>query len=462
MALPRETICDIFGDDTTPSLGLNILPPFSRDQKANKTRAKAARRKRSANILPGWSEEDYRKALVDSLQSLPDGDAITPPIIFSTAMVVNVEELLRNVATSLCLPTDKNSLVIPCRPFGARIGVILNRSSVDKGRNGTNIEKRVSAIPEVFLDADITPEKAMISTADLHQCFSLWRSSPRESWPQDGITTLSAFHRAFIDNSNLRVVLLCGKNAQSVCRPANGDKVVIKFRHWKNCDWKRIKEWSELLRFIAKITGMKDVRARANMMRSIAREIILRYVQERNGEVEAITLGTMDARNFKKDLWPRVCFFSCTLPPSEYKRSGSAGGLLRHYPGASKSREKAFSKEALVESRSLYTHYTGRQYKTVGTATDGNTDDTSDIDSEYLDEIIDVSMDNTHPKASEDDDPRPENLGSMSSGNFYHVENPYADVEVNYQSSLPQALSSLLRAPPSKLRDARFYTPKPA
>jgi hypothetical protein len=81
--------------------------------------------------------------------------------------------------------------------------------------------------------------------------------------------------------------------------------------------------------------------------------------------------------------------------------------------------------------------------------------------------------------ANEDDDPRSENLDSMSSGNLYHVENPYADdsvlddistesplvrmdandrnygteenlqtdVEANNQSSLQQAPSSLPQAP---------------
>jgi hypothetical protein len=64
---------------------------------------------------------------------------------------------------------------------------------------------------------------------------------------------------------------------------------------WKDCEWESIKEWSELLPFIAKVTGTKDVRARANMTRTMGREIIMRYANERDDpKLPRMTLQTMD------------------------------------------------------------------------------------------------------------------------------------------------------------------------
>ncbi|CRG88235.1 hypothetical protein PISL3812_05262 [Talaromyces islandicus] len=191
-SLPRDTILEIFGIDNTPGLGLNVLPPFfpgmsvsletrmkytakcygtndphintwpdirkkQLEEKRPKAGAKDPTRKRSATMpAKEWSEEEYRKALVDSLRSLPGGDSFTQPVNLKTNLsdstAINLEELLENTATGLGLSTDKNPLVTPCGLSSARIGIILDRSPVDKKRNKTNIERRVCITSEQVLE----------------------------------------------------------------------------------------------------------------------------------------------------------------------------------------------------------------------------------------------------------------------------------------------------------------------
>lgn len=64
---------------------------------------------------------------------------------------------------------------------------------------------------------------------------------------------------------------------------------------WKDCDWERIKEWLELLRLTAKITGTKGCLS----SRKFGRETIMRYADERDGLDKTITLETMDDRFFQ-------------------------------------------------------------------------------------------------------------------------------------------------------------------
>jgi hypothetical protein len=313
-ALPQAILNTFFDDSSTCTLGLNVLPPLFQDffisgeergiyvnycsvsqdphingfpivreqlRQSDRDRATEHRRKQEAT-LRSWSGDDHRSTFLDALSATTmSTPSVDLDVNISISTDIDIRGLIDNTRAALGLSSESPPLVAPFGdPNMARIGVVLDRCVVHMPTNSANINNNMCAVPDAFIQCHLTADKAAIWTADLQQYFSPRFISTRDSWPDSYRIALAQLHTTFIQRSNMRVILLCGENAKTVClKPADkGNQITIQLQFsdleayvetevisnsitvkrlyicidyihdgWRYGDWDSLREWSDVL-----------------------------------------------------------------------------------------------------------------------------------------------------------------------------------------------------------------------
>jgi hypothetical protein len=542
---PQATIKEYFDDDETSTLGLNVLPPLfdgiplsveerviyttrcsdSKDSHINTFPAARKQQKKldydskrqglatfkRKSTYQIWSAEDYHLKLLSALNSLDPREHI-PWLVdlesdIKTSVSLDVERLLQDVSMALDPSSDTSPVIAPYGQPTARIGVILECQLIHKSPNIANIERSICAVPDLFIKSQFTAEKAMIWTADLMQCFSPRFISTRHPWPEDQCTILSKFHRDLIQGSNLRVILLCGENAEKVCLTEEIRRNQIKISlqqnqlqcffetmmenqcktirriylcvdsfhdKWHHGDWDKTRSCSELISFMAKITGTKNIKQNAGICHHGSQLIILRYHQEKIGTLEPMTLATLDSRikdwlavkgilsdeqiakweELAGSLSKGLFLLLCTVPRRSRQEERGIPPLLKR----SDCRLSVFSKEMIAESKRLYARFTKGKGMSNKTPLQGplnrarlTNNDIADHDLVPLHQLLeDISADSDKDDRGQDEEMTTEEL----LGTIHSIRaDPHLDLDENFMSLPERRTTKVMKRPRNPGKD---------
>lgn len=446
--LPSSEVGRVLGKGDFATTGLNILPPLlqgikldiparverikkcsnSIDEQIRRWPQERKRQRDQSRSSPTgksferyWKPSDYRDALDQAIERIERCKNLALDTAQSTngPSIADIPSLLEEATSKLQVP-DSNDLESfnPswARPYGtleAQAGVLLGQCPVNRSDNKGNIQENMTALPSALLDANFSASNSLIWTYNLRQPFQPRPNSSKvvERMDPDEQKVLSGFHRALIAGSNLKVILLSGRDVENTIMSPElaGNRTTLILRGYRfpafletdkdktkvvrvyvrlqsslaitsRCDsWEETKEHAEAFRFAAIVTATPDIYGFVIATSLISKEIILRYWAEREGFYEPMTIKCMDPKvrewftlkgitlDSEIELFERLggtlirgaFLLLMVLPQCPLNRTKKKSPALRRDSKKPNGVQQVFAKEKLGEARSLYAKFTG-------------------------------------------------------------------------------------------------------
>ncbi|KAJ9324384.1 hypothetical protein DTO027B5_4235 [Paecilomyces variotii] len=312
--LSNAALQKFFGDadkSEYANVGLNILPPLLQGLEVKR------RIQRKVN------GDYYKIALAKAIEGydLPNPIQDFAEINLVSSQPEDMVSLMKEASSSIEAVSSGPDLIQPFGQLAAKIGIVLDWCPVNRAESEYSIRNNITAVPPILMNCGFNQNNSLIWTYNLKHAFLSNSAALIESALEDQV--IRSVHSKLIQKSNLRVILLCGLNAErSIVSPGLSPikielqgysysayielketgaeikrlyvRLPFSLTSLRSTNWRQCMQFGELLRFVTVILDTKEIRGYSMANQSVYRFIITQYADERDSKCDPMTIGTLD------------------------------------------------------------------------------------------------------------------------------------------------------------------------
>ncbi|KAJ9366058.1 hypothetical protein DTO282E5_9258 [Paecilomyces variotii] len=265
----------------------------------------------------------YKIALAKAIEGydLPNPIQDFAEINLVSSQPEDMVSLMKEASSSIEAVSSGPDLIRPFGQLAAKIGIVLDWCPVNRAESEYSIRNNITAVPPILMNCGFNQNNSLIWTYNLKHAFLSNSAALIESALEDQV--IRSVHSKLIQKSNLRVILLCGLNAErSIVSPGLSPikielqgysysayielketgaeikrlyvRLPFSLTSLRSTNWRQCMQFGELLRFVTVILDTKEIRGYSMANQSVYRFIITQYADERDSKCDPMTIGTLD------------------------------------------------------------------------------------------------------------------------------------------------------------------------